>query len=159
MYILREEKDEMGRTMIEVNFCDSIDDKLLKFAVIIAKTSGKWVFCKHKERETYEFPGGHREPEEAIHDTAKRELYEETGAVDFDIVPICAYSVKGKTKINEALGEVTYGMLYFAEIKSFEKELHSEIKKILISEELIDNWTYPLIQPKLLEEAKRRRFL
>ena len=26
-------------------------------------------------------------------DTAKRELYEETGAVDFDIKPICVYSV------------------------------------------------------------------
>lgn len=46
--------------MVEVNFYDNVDDELLKFAVIIAKTNGKWVFCKHKERETYEVPGGHR---------------------------------------------------------------------------------------------------
>ena len=47
--------------MLEVNFYDDVDDSLLKFAVIISKASGKWVFCKHKERDTYEIPGGHRE--------------------------------------------------------------------------------------------------
>lgn len=41
-----------------VNFYDEADDELLKFAVIIAKTDGKYVFCKHKERYTLEFPGG-----------------------------------------------------------------------------------------------------
>ena len=41
--------------MVEVNFYDNIDDKMLKFAVIISKTNGKWVFCKHKERDTLEF--------------------------------------------------------------------------------------------------------
>ena len=59
--------------MIEVNFYEEVADDLLKFAVIIAKTEGKWVFCKHKERETYEVPGGHREEGEAILETAKRE--------------------------------------------------------------------------------------
>ena len=65
--------------MAEVKFYDEVDDKLLKYAVIIAKTNGKWIFCKHKERDTYEIPGGHREPGENILDAAKRELYEETG--------------------------------------------------------------------------------
>lgn len=46
---------------MSVNFYDSVDDNLLKFAVIVAKSNGKWVFCKHKERTTYEIPGGHRE--------------------------------------------------------------------------------------------------
>lgn len=52
------------------------------------------MFCKHKERDTYECPGGHREPNENIDDTAKRELWEETGAACFDLQPICAYSVR-----------------------------------------------------------------
>lgn len=34
--------------MTKVNFYDSIDDSMLKFAVIIAKHNGKWVFCKHR---------------------------------------------------------------------------------------------------------------
>ena len=40
--------------MLEVKFYDTVDDSLLKFAVIISLSNGKWVFCKHKERDTYE---------------------------------------------------------------------------------------------------------
>lgn len=144
--------------MLEVKFYDEVADDLLKFAVIIAKTEGKWVFCKHKERSTYEVPGGHREAGETILDAAKRELREETGAVDFEIRPVCVYSVKGKTRINEREEDESYGMLYVAEIASFE-ELHSEIEKILVTDTLVENWTYSLIQPKLLKEAERRGYL
>ena len=144
--------------MIEVKFYDQVADELLKFAVIISKTNGKWVFCKHKERNTYEVPGGHREENETILETAKRELKEETGALDFTVSPICVYSVTGKNKVNET-GEETYGMLFFADIKSFENELHSEMEKVLITDTLVENWTYPLIQPKLIEEAKKRGFI
>ena len=52
--------------MMKVQFYDYIEDNLLKFAVIISKSNGKWVFCKHKERNTYEVPGGHREEGESI---------------------------------------------------------------------------------------------
>lgn len=141
------------KEIMEVKFYDSVEDDLLKFAVIISKTNGKWVFCKHRERDTYEVPGGHREPGEHIDDTAKRELYEETGAIEYDIKPVCVYSV---VRENEGQSNETFGMLYYADIKSFEQELHSEIEKIIISDELVENWTYPLIQPKLLDEAKRR---
>ena len=144
--------------MPEVKFYDNIDDELLKFAVIISKTNGKWVFCKHRERDTYEVPGGHRESGEDILTAAKRELREETGAVDFDIKPICVYSVKGKTRVNENADDESFGMLFIADIFSFE-ELHSEIESILVTERLVDNWTYPHIQPKLLEEAERRGYL
>ena len=144
--------------MIEVKFYDQVADELLKFAVIISKTNGKWVFCKHKERDTYEVPGGHREENENILETAKRELKEETGALDFTVSPICVYSVTGKNKVN-GTGEETYGMLFFADIKSFENELHSEMEKVLITDTLVENWTYPLIQPKLIEEAKKRGFI
>lgn len=139
--------------MVEVKFYDSIDDKLLKFAVIISKINGKWIFCKHRERDTYEVPGGHRESGEDILSTAKRELMEETGATDFTIKPICVYSVKGKTRVSESIDDETFGMLFFADVFSFE-EIHSEIEKILITDNLVENWTYPLIQPKLIEEAK-----
>ena len=144
--------------MIEVNFYDEVDDSLLEFAVIISKSNGKWVFCKHKERDTFEVPGGHRETGEKIEDTAVRELKEETGAVDFNIKPVCVYSVKGKTRVNENAAKESFGMLYAAEIFSFE-EIHSEIEKIVLSDDLIRQWTYPLIQPCLLQEATNRGFL
>ena len=144
--------------MFEVNFYDGVDDSLLKFAVIISKSNGKWVFCKHKERDTYEVPGGHREKGELILDTAKRELREETGAIDFTIRPVCVYSVKEKIRVNENIKNETYGMLYVAEIYSFE-EIHSEIEKIIFTDGLVDNWTYSLIQPKLIHEAQKRGLL
>ena len=144
--------------MLEVKFYDNVPDELLKFAVIISKTAGKWIFCKHKERDNYEVPGGRRELGENIFDTAKRELREETGAVEFEIKPVCVYSVKGKTRVNVNAEDESFGMLFIADVFSFE-ELHSEIEKILITDTLVEDGTYPLIQPKLIEEARSRGFL
>jgi 8-oxo-dGTP diphosphatase len=141
---------------MEVKFYENVEDSKLKFAVIISKSDGKWVFCKHKERDTYEIPGGHRENGEKIEDTAKRELNEETGAEIFNIEPICVYSVTGKNRVNET-GEESFGMLYYADIKSFNQELHSEMEKIVLLDELPTEWTYPLIQPLLVKEFERRK--
>ena len=135
-----------------VRFYDSVDDELIKFAVIISRSNGKWVFCKHKDRTTLEVPGGHREQGETAYEAAERELIEETGAIDFIIAPICVYSV-----VKTDTSEESYGMLYYAEISTFESELHSEIESVYLTDGLPDNWTYPLIQPELIQEAKRRK--
>lgn len=141
--------------MVKVRFYDDVEDSLLKFAVIITRHVDKWVFCKHRKRETYEVPGGHREPGEVIEETARRELYEETGALDYDLDPICVYSVASVDEKGME-GEETFGMLYVAEVRTFEEELHSEIEKIVLMEDLPQDWTYPDIQPYLIREAKRR---
>lgn len=140
---------------MSVSFYEAVEDSLLKFAVIVAKTNGKWVFCKHKSRDTLEIPGGHREPNENIIDTAKRELIEETGAIDFDLKPICVYSVIEKDNFD---GEETFGLLCYADIKSF-GEINSEIERIIITDELPTNWTYPTIQPYLLVELEKRKVI
>ena len=118
--------------MLEIKFYEDVKDELLRFAVIIAKHDGHWVFCKHKERE-------------------------ETGAAEFEIKPICVYSVTGKTRVNET-GEEAFGGLFYAEIASF-GEIHSEMEKIVLTDTLPENWTYPEIQPALLKEAERRGFV
>lgn len=135
---------------MEVKFYNSINDELLKYAVIISKSNNKWVFCKHKERSTYEVPGGHREEKETIYETAVRELKEETGAIDFTIKEIGVYSVI-KNNIE------TFGMLYYAEIYSFNDTLNSEMECILLLDNLPNNWTYPEIQPNLIEEYEKRK--
>ncbi len=140
---------------MEVRFYDTAEDALLRFAVIIARAGGRWVFCKHRERDTYEVPGGHREAGESIAETAGRELREETGAVEFTLRPVCVYSVTGKNRVNDT-GEETYGMLFTADITRFEAELHSEMEKVVLSDTFPEAWTYPLIQPLLIDEARRR---
>lgn len=135
---------------MEVKFYDRVEDEKLKYAVIIARSEGKWVLCKHRERDTLENPGGHREPGETIEEAARRELYEETGALEYTLQEVGPYS----------WGD--FGMLYFAEITRFEGELHSEIEKVLLTPELPrepERWTYPLIQPHLVAEVVRRGFV
>ena len=137
---------------VEVKFYDTVDDALLKFAVIIARVDGKWVLCKHRERNTYEIPGGHREPGEAIDDTAVRELQEETGAREFTIKPVCAYSVTRKNRVNDT-GEEMYGMLYSADITGFDQELHSEMEKVCLFDELPEALTYPEILDRRFHQS------
>jgi 8-oxo-dGTP diphosphatase len=127
---------------MKVKFFDLNADKPLKYAVICARYNGKWVFCKHKIRDTYEIPGGHREDSEDIETTAKRELWEETGAKNFDICPVCIYSF------------TDYGMLYFAEIRSFGELPPLEIEKIKLFDDMPENLTYPAIQPYLFERVQ-----
>lgn len=145
--------------LLKVKFYDEINDKDLKFAVIMAKYDNRWIFCKHKERETYEIPGGHREVDETILDTAKRELQEETGAIEFEIQPISVYSVTGKNRVNSN-GNETFGMLFYAEVYFFKDMLEDEIEKIEFFSNLPSNLTYPEIQPylynKVIEEIKEK---
>ena len=131
--------------MFKVNFYDSVDDALLKFAVIVSRYHNRWVFCKHKAHDTFECPGGHREKDESIEDTAKRELWEETGAEAFELIPVCVYSVADKD------GE-SFGMLYYAEIDSFGELPPFEIECLRLFDVLPENWTYPEIQPKLFQK-------
>ena len=138
--------------MIKVNFHfdNEVDDKLLKFAVIAARYKDKWVFSRHKERKTYEIPGGHRETNEHIDNTAARELQEETGAVEFKVSPICIYSVTSEDK-------TSYGKLYFADIKELgELQKEMEIAEIILTDKLPDKLTYPAIQPFLFEKVRMK---
>lgn len=139
---------------MQVKIYETADDDKLRFAVIAARHNGDYVFCKHKERETLELPGGRREQGEDIIETARRELREETGALEFTINPVCAYSVTGSNRVNED-GSECFGMLFCAEITRF-GEINSEIERTEPCSVLPENLTYPEIQPILFEEVCRR---
>lgn len=118
-----------------INFykAEEIDDSALKFAVIAARYENSWVFCMHKCRNTWEVPGGHREQGETILNAAKRELFEETGAIAFELTPICAYSVKREDE--------SFGMLFYAQITAFAPLPDLEIERIGIFSDIPDELT------------------
>lgn len=122
-----------------VNFynLNTIEDKKLEFAVILSYYKDKYIFVKHKERSTWEIPGGHRE------------LKEETGAEIFRITPICDYSVTLKNVIR-------YGRLFYSEVEVVGELPPYEIGKIDFFKKIPENLTYPNIQPKLFEDILLR---
>lgn len=87
--------------MIKVNFykLNSIEDDKLAFAVIMSKFKNKWIYVNHKDRCTWEIPGGHREENESIMEAASRELFEETGAKKYKLTPVCIYAVERDEKV------------------------------------------------------------
>ncbi|SMC18443.1 8-oxo-dGTP diphosphatase [Clostridium acidisoli DSM 12555] len=134
--------------MVKVNFYElnSIQDNKLKFAVMMTKFNGQWIYVRHKDRNTWEIPGGHREESENINDTASRELFEETGATKFQLTPICIYSVEREENVNYT---ESFGQLFYSEVDTLDTVLHFEISEIKLFDDIPDNLTYPLIQPFL----------
>ena len=144
-----EENRIRGISVVKVTFIKQgeVSEDKFKFAVIAAKYAGKWILCRHKERTTWEIPGGHREAGETPLQAAKRELFEETGAKDFDIRLLTPYCV-------EIDGVRSYGTLFFANVTAIESiPEYSEIKETALFDTLPQNLTYPEIQPFLHEYA------
>ena len=65
------------------------------FVVIVAFDEDRLVLCRHKDRGTWETPGGHIEPGESPLEAARRELFEETGILPRSLVAISDYEVEG----------------------------------------------------------------
>ncbi|AZR74329.1 hypothetical protein BBF96_13575 [Anoxybacter fermentans] len=118
-------------------------EKML-YAVIMARFKGKWIFVQHRNRNTWELPGGRVEPDESVFDCAGRELMEETGAIKFALFPVAIYSV-----IEDSSKE-SYGMLFFADVHELGPlPAESEMAQQKLYLELPQKLTYPEIIPPL----------
>jgi 8-oxo-dGTP diphosphatase len=123
-----------------------IEEGEIQIVIICANYKGKWIVVRHKDRTTWEIPGGHREPFEDLEMAASRELYEETGALKFNLFPVVAYSVDNGEKR-------TFGKLFYAGVQELGELPQSEIAEIKFVEKLPRNLTYPLIQPLLYQKV------
>ena len=132
----------MKNVIVKTHPLHEISDEQLTFAVISARMEGKFVFGRKRGSDTWEMPGGHREPGESVIATARRELYEETGAVDYALAPICAYSVDDGERL-------LYGVLFMADIKKLGPLPAYEMEEVRLFDEVPDALTYPKIQAKL----------
>ena len=118
--------------MLPVNIYElgKVDDSELTRVVCVSNYNGKWVYSKNRKRKGWEIPGGHIEKGETWEEAAKRELYEETGAIDVEITPICLYKIS------------SYGILCYAKINKLGKLPESEIEEIGLFDTEPDNLTY-----------------
>jgi 8-oxo-dGTP diphosphatase len=118
----------------------------VKYLVMVPYYKGKLVVVRHRERSTWEMPGGHREQGEGCEEGARRELREETGAKSFKLHWLCAYSVTWN-------GKTEYGQLFRADITELGALPESEIAEVRLVDQLPVNLTYPMIQPAMLHKA------
>jgi len=123
---------------------------------IMALYKGKWIFCKHKKRDTWENPGGHIDEGETPLEAAKRELYEETGAINFDIEPLCDYYINGEVDSRYFKGNV---QVYFAIVHTLgELPSDSEMELIDFFNSFPDELKFPMscdFFPIALEKKQR----
>lgn len=113
------------------------------FAVMITKYEDKWVMVRRHNRNTWELPAGHVEEGESVIEAAKRELFEETGAIEYSLDIISSYQGEHK-------GRIVYGMLFYADVKVFGPLPESEIAEKKYFSAIPENLTYPQIQPQLI---------
>lgn len=114
-----------------------------KFVVVLSKYQGKILLSRHKNRTTWETQGGHIEPGEMPLEAAERELYEEAGAMEFDMEPVCDYCVG-----EEEAG----GMVFAADIRKLGDIPDSEMAEVKTFDVLPENLTYPDITPVLFAQ-------
>lgn len=118
-----------------------------KYVVVLSCYNGKILLSRHKDRETWETQGGHIESGETPEEAARRELYEESGAVDFNLEPVCDYFAKDTDDASFATG-----MVFRAEIRELGEIPHSEMAEVRAYARLPRNLTYPDISPRLFAE-------
>ena len=125
---------------------DQVDDHRVYYVTAVARYRNKWIFARHKKRQTWDMPGGRREAGETPLEAMGRELREETGALEADIRIVCAYEVNGEEKC---------GMLFYAEVSELgQLPAEFEMAELRFSDKLPEAQTYPGIYPALFEKIQ-----
>lgn len=120
------------------------------FVVVVSEFQGKLMLSRHRDRDTWETQGGHIESGETPLEAARRELYEESGATEFEIIPVCDYL--GYNATGQAAGQA-----FYAKIARMGPMPESEMAETRLFEALPENLTYPQVTPKLYAQARLLR--
>ncbi|MGM9549065.1 MAG: NUDIX domain-containing protein [Faecousia sp.] len=119
-----------------------------QYVVVCSRYGENWLLSRHRKRDTWETQGGHIEPGETPQQAARRELFEESGAEDAQLYPVCDY--RGFDSQSAA-----NGMVFLAVIHRLGTLPESEMQEVRLFDTLPENLTYPNVTPHLIAEAYR----
>ena len=122
-------------------------DNVLPF-VLYAR---KLLLSRHKQRDTWETQGGHIEDGETPFQAAKRELYEESGVTDAELIYL--YDYLGYTSKGHANGAV-----FLAIVNELGELPESEMAEVCLFDLLPDNLTYPFVTPLLFQRTLQKYY-
>jgi len=117
------------------------------FVVIFCRYQDRWLYCRAKERDCFETAGGHIEQGETTLEAAKGELYEETGAINYNIKPVFDYSV-------EKGSSYTTGQVFLAHIHELGESPDFEMAETKLFDSTPENMRFPLILPVLYKRMQ-----
>jgi len=132
---------------IKAHKAGQVNEEDLNFVVICVKLNSQWLLVRHKERTTWEMPGGHIEGEESTQIAAFRELYEETGIVKEEIENVCDYEVYDADRFS-------YGRLFYICVEEFGELPGYEIEEVKLFNDFPENSTYPQIYETLIAQIR-----
>ena len=133
----------MDRVRYKVETAELGKLKDYHFSVIFARYNEKWLYCRQKGSDDYGNAGGHIEEGESALEAAKRELYEETGALSYDIEGAFDYS----TYSNEY--GLKNGQIFFAQIHELGKLPDFEMEEVKLYDSIPEKLRFPDILPIL----------
>ena len=119
-----------------------------RYVVMLSRMDGRMLMSRHRDRATWQNQGGHIEPGETPLAAARRELYEESGALEYDIAP--AFDYRAGDERSSASGRV-----FRAEVRALGPLPESEMAEVRLFDALPEELTYPGITPVLFARAER----
>ena len=115
----------------------------IEYVSMLSMYKNKWIICHLKDSDKWDCPGGKIEQDEKPIQAAMRELFEETGAVESDYIPLFIYCIKTDKGLS-------YGIQYYCEVVELEEIPNFEMDRIEFHQNIpFNKLKTPLVHQKL----------